>query len=49
MDKWRYSRKIVKDKGLVQITDTKAIEEIVDKAIADNPKAVADYPNLWAF
>ncbi len=35
--------KIVKDKGLVQITDTKAIEAIVDKVIADNPKPVADY------
>ena len=35
--------KIVKDKGLVQITDTKAIEAIVAKVIADNPKPVADY------
>ena len=35
--------KIVKDKGLVQITDTKAIEEIVDKVIAENQKAVDDY------
>ncbi|MBQ7478895.1 MAG: Asp-tRNA(Asn)/Glu-tRNA(Gln) amidotransferase subunit GatB [Selenomonadaceae bacterium] len=35
--------KIVKDKGLVQITDTKAIEAIVDKVIEDNPKAVEDY------
>lgn len=34
---------IVKAKGLVQITDTKAIEEIVDKVIADNPKPVEDY------
>ena len=34
---------IVQAKGLVQITDTKAIEEIVDKVIADNPKPVADY------
>ena len=41
--------KIVKDKGLVQITDTKAIEEIVDKAIADNQKAVADYPKSMGF
>ncbi len=41
--------KIVKDKGLVQITDTKAIEAIVDKAIADNPKAVADYPKSMGF
>jgi len=27
----------------VQITDTKEIEAIVDKVIADNPKPVADY------
>ena len=41
--------KIVKEKGLVQITDTKAIEAIVDKAIADNPKAVSDYPKSMGF
>ena len=35
--------KIVKDKGLVQITDTKAIEAIVDKVLAVNQKAVDDY------
>ncbi len=35
--------KIVADKGLVQITDTKAIEAIVEQVIADNPKPVADY------
>lgn len=35
--------KIVKDKGLVQITDTGAIEAGVDAAIAANPKAVAEY------
>lgn len=35
--------KIVKDKGLVQITDTGAIEVAVDAAIAANPKAVAEY------
>lgn len=35
--------KIVKDKGLVQITDTCAIEAAVDAAIAANPKAVAEY------
>ena len=34
--------KIVKDKGLVQITDTGAIEAAVDAAIAANPK-VAEY------
>lgn len=35
--------KIVKDKGLVQITNTGAIEAAVDAAIAANPKAVAEY------
>lgn len=35
--------KIVKDKGLVQITDTGAIEAAVDAAIAANLKAVAEY------
>ncbi len=35
--------KIVKDKGLVQITDTKAIEAIVDAVLAANQKAVEDY------
>lgn len=41
--------KIVEAKGLVQITDTKAIEEIVDKVIADNAKAVEDYPKSMGF
>ena len=35
--------KIVRDKGLVQITDTKELETIVDAVIAANPKPVADY------
>ena len=35
--------KIVKDKGLVQITDTGAIESVVDEVIANNPKAVDEY------
>lgn len=35
--------KIVKDKGLIQITDTSAIEGIVDEVIANNPKAVEEY------
>ena len=35
--------KIVEVKGLVQITDTGAIEAIVDEVIANNEKAVADY------
>ena len=34
---------IVKKKGLVQITDTKEIEAIVDSVIGANPKAVEEY------
>ncbi len=34
---------VVKEQGLVQITDTGAIEEIVKSVIADNPQSVADY------
>jgi aspartyl-tRNA(Asn)/glutamyl-tRNA(Gln) amidotransferase subunit B len=34
---------IAKEKGLLQVSDTKAIEEIAQKVIADNPKAVEDY------
>ncbi|WP_277300613.1 Asp-tRNA(Asn)/Glu-tRNA(Gln) amidotransferase subunit GatB [Veillonella montpellierensis] len=33
---------IVKEEGLVQITDTSAIEEIVKQVIANNPKPVED-------
>lgn len=36
---------IVEEKGLVQISDTSAIESIVDEVIASNPKAVEDYKN----
>jgi len=34
---------IVKEKGLVQITDTAAIEKVVDEVIAANPKEVESY------
>ncbi|WP_196594638.1 Asp-tRNA(Asn)/Glu-tRNA(Gln) amidotransferase subunit GatB [Pectinatus sottacetonis] len=34
---------IVKEKGLVQITDTVAIEKIVDEVLSQNPKPVDDY------
>ncbi len=34
---------VVKDRGLAIVTDMKAIEEAVDKAIAENPKVVADF------
>ncbi len=36
-------RQIVEEKGLVQVTDTAAIEEFVQKAIAENPGPVAEY------
>jgi aspartyl-tRNA(Asn)/glutamyl-tRNA(Gln) amidotransferase subunit B len=35
--------KIVKDKGLVQVTDTSAIEKWVDDVIAASPNQVAEY------
>jgi aspartyl-tRNA(Asn)/glutamyl-tRNA(Gln) amidotransferase subunit B len=34
---------IVKEKGLIQVTDEGAIEEIVDKIMAENRGKVADY------
>jgi len=35
--------KIVREKGLVQITDEGSIGSIVDKVLADNPVIVAEY------
>ena len=37
--------KIVKEKGLVQVTDVSTIQEIILNVLADNPKEVADYRN----
>ena len=37
--------KIVKEKGLVQVTDVSAIEEIILNVLADNTKEVDDYRN----
>jgi aspartyl-tRNA(Asn)/glutamyl-tRNA(Gln) amidotransferase subunit B len=34
---------IVKERGLAQLSDKGAIEQMVDKAIADHPKSAADY------
>ena len=39
------AEKIVEEKGLVQISDEKAIKEVVDKIIAANPQSVEDYKN----
>ncbi len=37
--------KIIEEKGMKQITDESAIEEIVDKVISENPQSVEDYKN----
>jgi len=34
---------IVRERGLVQLTDMGAIESIIDRVIAENPESVADY------
>ena len=34
---------VVEEKGLVQITDTNALKEIVERIVANNPKSVEDY------
>lgn len=34
---------IVEEKGLVQISDEGALQEVVDRVIANNPQSVADY------
>ncbi len=34
---------IVREKGLTQVTDTTAIDSIIDRVIADNPESVADF------
>ncbi len=39
----RSAGEIVEKKGLVQISDTSALEELIDKAVAENPQAVEDY------
>ncbi len=37
------AEEIVKEKGLVQVTDTKAIEDIAEKILQANPQSVSDY------
>ena len=39
------AKQIVEDKGLVQITDTDAIDEVVAKVVSGNPKEVEAYKN----
>jgi len=37
------AQEIVKEKGLVQVTDTSAIEKAIDQVLASNPKEVEAY------
>ena len=37
------AEEIVKEKGLVQVTDTKLIEEVAERVIAANPKSASDF------
>ena len=39
----KMAKRIVEEKGLVQITDTKAIEEIIIKVVENNTQSVNDY------
>ncbi|MFH1848235.1 MAG: Asp-tRNA(Asn)/Glu-tRNA(Gln) amidotransferase subunit GatB [Candidatus Omnitrophota bacterium] len=43
MDSGKSPEEIVKEKGLVQISDESALEKAVDKAIASNKKSAEDY------
>jgi aspartyl-tRNA(Asn)/glutamyl-tRNA(Gln) amidotransferase subunit B len=36
---------IVQEKGLVQVSDSSEIEQIIQKVLANNPKEVSDYRN----
>lgn len=37
------AEEIVKEKGMVQVTDTKFLEEVAQKILQENPKSVSDY------
>lgn len=39
----RSPKTIIEEKGWIQISDEKAIQEIVEKVLQDNPQSVADY------
>ena len=45
--------RVIEEKGLKQITDSSAIEKVIDDIIAANPKQLADYRSgkdkLFAF
>jgi len=36
---------IVKEKGLLQISDESAIKEVVDRVVSNNPQSIVDYKN----
>lgn len=38
-------KKIVKEKGLIQVSDSNTLVPIIEKIIADNPDSVAEYKN----
>ena len=40
---WQSVADIVKEKGLMQISDESAIKEVVDRIVAANPQSVEDY------
>lgn len=45
LDSGKRPKKIIEEEGLVQITDTGAIETLVDEVIAENPESIEDYKN----
>jgi len=45
LDKGGSARELVERKGLIQISDTAALEEIIDAVLAENPKELEKYRN----
>ncbi|MDD5085232.1 MAG: Asp-tRNA(Asn)/Glu-tRNA(Gln) amidotransferase subunit GatB [Candidatus Omnitrophica bacterium] len=43
LDTGKSADEIVKEKGLVQVSDTGLLERAADEAVSENPKSVADY------
>ena len=43
METSKYPDDIIKEKGMVVVSDTSAIEGFVNQVLAENPKAIADY------
>ena len=42
-DTGKKAAEIIKEKGLVQISDTNAISTVIDDVLANNPKSVEDF------